>query len=159
MELGALVCVPRSPACSRCPLERACAARRDGRQAELPVRAEKRARSEVDVSVAAVVRRGSVLIARRPSQGLLAGMWSLPTLESGGRDALAAALGTRVRAELAAWSHVFTHRVWHARLFRVGARVRLPGVETRWIPLRELPAAPLPSAYAPGVRALLVQAG
>jgi len=156
MELGALVCVPRAPACDRCPLATLCAAHRDGREAGLPVRATPRAREEVEVSVAAVLRRGSVLLVRRPSKGLLAGMWSLPTLEGAGPDGLADALGAPVREEVAAWKHVFTHRVWHARLFRVGSRLGQPPRQLRWVPLPALLAAPLPSAYAPAVQALVL---
>ena len=36
MELGATVCVPRSPDCSRCPVERFCAARAAGTERSLP---------------------------------------------------------------------------------------------------------------------------
>ena len=36
MELGALVCTPKNPACESCPVERFCAARKLGRQNEIP---------------------------------------------------------------------------------------------------------------------------
>ena len=42
MELGALVCLPRNPKCSACPLSGACRARRLGLTEELPVRAPVR---------------------------------------------------------------------------------------------------------------------
>jgi A/G-specific adenine glycosylase len=38
MELGSLVCTPQVWRCDACPLEARCVARRDGLQAELPVR-------------------------------------------------------------------------------------------------------------------------
>lgn len=41
MELGALVCLPRSPRCEECPLADACQARAEGRQEDFPVRARK----------------------------------------------------------------------------------------------------------------------
>src|SRR5207247_5292414 len=36
MELGALICTPRSPRCELCPVNRVCVARHRGWQAELP---------------------------------------------------------------------------------------------------------------------------
>lgn len=78
MELGALVCTPRSPACGVCPVAEQCAARRLGLQEEIPARAE--APEIVAVREAAVVvRRGpKVLLARRPPHGRWAGMWEFP---------------------------------------------------------------------------------
>lgn len=83
MELGALVCTPRSPSCDRCPLSVACAARRDGRQNEIP--RPKRSAAKQTVHMAAVTVRdadGRVLVERRPETGLWAGIWQPPTLES-----------------------------------------------------------------------------
>src|SRR5690606_39229658 len=38
MELGALVCTPKSPGCLLCPVLAHCAGRAEGREAELPVK-------------------------------------------------------------------------------------------------------------------------
>ena len=83
MELGALVCTPKSPDCKRCPLARACASRRDGTQEEYPVKAKKK---ELPVrKVTSVIIRdakGRVLLVQNREGGLLKGLWELPTLES-----------------------------------------------------------------------------
>ena len=42
MELGALVCTPKSPDCKRCPLAKMCAARKDCSWADYPVRKGKK---------------------------------------------------------------------------------------------------------------------
>jgi A/G-specific adenine glycosylase len=78
MELGALVCTPRSPDCAACPLAGFCAARRLGLHAEIPAKAE--APETVAVREAAVVvRRGpNVLLVQRPARGRWAGMWEFP---------------------------------------------------------------------------------
>ena len=47
MELGALVCVPKNPKCSQCPVSENCFARRDGQTEEIPFKSklkEKRIR-------------------------------------------------------------------------------------------------------------------
>jgi len=80
MELGAVTCTPRDPACSRCPVARDCRARVDGTQADLPPRARRVATRAVR-SVALVARRsGRVLLRQRsPEETLLPSMWELPT--------------------------------------------------------------------------------
>ena len=83
MELGALVCTPKSPDCAKCPLARACAARRDGTQEKYPVKAKKK---ELPVrKVTAVIikdAKGRVLLVQNREGGLLKGLWELPTVEA-----------------------------------------------------------------------------
>src|SRR4051812_43553601 len=82
MELGATVCTPRDPRCGSCPLERVCVARATGRVGELPVVEEKR-KVPVVAMVAAVLRRGDlVLFARRSEGGLFGGLWEPPMVEA-----------------------------------------------------------------------------
>jgi A/G-specific adenine glycosylase len=109
MELGATVCTPRAPACSNCPLGPVCEAYREGTVEERPLRKVKRAVSEVDMAVLVAVRmdRGGQVAApgsaepksvvwppgrdgvefflrKRPTLGLLAGMWEFPGVEMKG---------------------------------------------------------------------------
>ncbi len=83
MELGALVCAPRAPRCPECPLRAACRAYERGVAAELPTRAAKRKPKRVDAIAAVIRRRGKLLMVQRPPIGLLAGMWTLPSVEVG----------------------------------------------------------------------------
>jgi A/G-specific adenine glycosylase len=78
-DLGATLCTPRRPACALCPWRDPCAARGRGIAETLPARAPKPGRP---------VRHGAhfwledgqrqVLLRRRPSAGLFAGMTELP---------------------------------------------------------------------------------
>jgi A/G-specific adenine glycosylase len=78
MELGALVCTPAAPRCSACPLAKHCAARLQGLQETIPLRAGPPNIVYVR-EVAVVVRRGCrVLLAQRPAQGRWAGLWEFP---------------------------------------------------------------------------------
>ena len=83
MELGALVCTPKSPDCAKCPLARACASRQDGTQEEYPVKAKKK---ELPVrKVTSVIikdAKGRVLLVQNREGGLLKGLWELPTVEA-----------------------------------------------------------------------------
>ena len=119
MDLGATLCAPHAPACDRCPLRSDCLARRDERQDELPVRPAKKA-IPTRAAVAALVRDadGRVLFTQRTEEGLLSGLWELPTIsvlrKPTRRDALKALREqtgiTALRAEpLGTVTHVFSH--------------------------------------------------
>ena len=86
MELGARVCTPRSPRCGSCPLRRLCVAYRLGLQETIPA-PRKAARRRREYHHAVVVRRGvgsgaRLLLERRPSSGMWADMWQVPTVEA-----------------------------------------------------------------------------
>ncbi len=104
MELGALVCTPRQPACATCPWAFACRAHAEGRAAALPVKVAKPPRPERR-AVAMLVRddRGRLCLRRRPEDGLLGGLIELPAVDPGGLPPGDwQALAGTVR-------HVFTH--------------------------------------------------
>ena len=84
MDLGATICLPKNPRCLICPLMEVCKARQNGTQEQRPV---LKPRKDVPVYVHAagvIVRRignppyVQVLLAQRPSKGLLGGMWEFP---------------------------------------------------------------------------------
>jgi len=78
MELGALVCTPRAPACDECPLARDCAAHRQGIVDQIPPPPAP-PRIEQVREAAVVLRRGArVLLVQRPDGGRWAGMWEFP---------------------------------------------------------------------------------
>ncbi|HEY8426965.1 MAG TPA: A/G-specific adenine glycosylase [Sandaracinaceae bacterium] len=124
MELGARVCTPLSPRCGECPIARECAARAQGRTAELPV--PKPRKPPVRVEVAAVVATradGSVALVRS-ERALFGGLYAPPMAEGRGRAAALAALrGAGVRARVEASSaarleHVLSHRVIDVEVWR-----------------------------------------
>ena len=132
MELGATVCVPRRPRCSRCPVESFCAARAAGREGELPERREGRRAADkalLATEAAWLVRRGRLLLARRPARGLYGGLWELPQAER--PDALGGALGLTASTSprpLCEHRQELSHRRLHIRVWRLTARgrARLP---------------------------------
>lgn len=146
MELGALVCTPKSPGCLTCPVMAQCAGRLAGKERELPVKTKaKPPRPELRLAALIVgtgPRAGQVLVRRRPDRGLLARMWELPHIElakgssetalfGGNDDAVHRQLARRLAAELMretglpvrplGWredaEHVFSHIHWHMRVY------------------------------------------
>lgn len=120
MELGATVCVPNgAPFCEKCPWEALCAARKEGRTGELPVKSRAKARKIEKRTVLIIRRGGKVAIRRRPPKGLLAGLYELPNVEGAlGRGEVLELAGqilpgaVRVK-KLDDAKHIFSHVEWH----------------------------------------------
>lgn len=79
MELGAVICVPNgAPKCEECPLASQCRSRASGTTEKFPVKSKGKSRRIEDRTVL-VIRDGErVAIRRRPSRGLLAGLYEFP---------------------------------------------------------------------------------
>lgn len=78
MDLGALVCRPRSPDCAGCPVSASCLAFRSGRAGELPLRVARKPRPRRFGTAWWVEATDRVALVRRPERGLLGGMLGLP---------------------------------------------------------------------------------
>lgn len=161
MELGALICTPTSPKCLACPVAEHCKARREGAQDRLPVKARAKAPRPVDV-VAGVVWQGErVLIARRPPDGLLGGLWEFPggerPLGLTWEQAVHAVLREKysmvleIEAHLTNVRHVFSHLVWDLRAYTARAAQDSPvppeGADLRWVLPAELSTYAMPVAH------------
>lgn len=154
MELGAMVCTPRTPRCLECPLRSACIAHREGAADRIP-RPKKAAARRVVHHHAVVVRRGTkVLIEQRPTSGLWSSMWQAPTIESEsalGVEAIARALRERlgdasaetaVLRRVGSFVHVTTHRDVRVTVHLVESRRR----KGRWVDAAELESVPMGEA-------------
>lgn len=120
MELGRTICKPRMPLCEACPIRAHCLAYERGTQAQRPVKAPRPQTPHYDVA-AGIIRGadGRILIAQRPLEGLLGGLWEFPggkrekgeTMEACLKRELREELGIEVRVgELfVKVKHAFTH--------------------------------------------------
>lgn len=120
MELGQKICRPKNPHCGACPLRTSCRAFAAGTQAARPVRGKRAPTPHFDVT-AGLIRdeRSRLLIAQRPLDGLLGGLWEFPGGKREGRESLADCLRRELREELAievdvgqrfaVVDHAFTH--------------------------------------------------
>ena len=82
MDIGACVCVPNgTPHCGECPWEKLCRAKAEGRIDELP-RRKKQKQRRIEERTILVIRDGErVLLKKRPSKGLLAGLYEPVNIE------------------------------------------------------------------------------
>lgn len=120
MQLGQLVCRPRTPLCGDCPLADDCLALRNGAVELRPVRAKRAKIPHFDVA-AGLIRGedGRLLIAQRPLDGLLGGLWEFPGGKCEPGESLPDCLRRELREELAidvevgdcvaVAQHAFTH--------------------------------------------------
>ena len=128
MDLGATICLPNgTPLCHHCPLVGVCAGFACGKAASLPRKSSPKARRTQQKTVFLITMMGKIVLRRRPSRGLLAGLWEPPTVD-GTLDAGAAALllsqwgfSPHTLVEQPTARHIFTHiewdmTVWHAEV-------------------------------------------
>jgi A/G-specific adenine glycosylase len=87
MDLGATICVPRNPRCLICPVMNLCKARQNGTQDQRPVMKPKKEVPHYIQAAGVIVQRKKVLLAQRPSNGLLGGMWEFPNARVDGDPA------------------------------------------------------------------------
>ena len=113
MELGATVCTPRKPKCLLCPLNESCLALQETNPEELPIRESRKKRPTLTrLAVLSQNQEGQIWLARRPANGLLGGLWALPSLPTEDPADLAS-LGVILTDETVTVEHAFTHQIWH----------------------------------------------
>jgi A/G-specific adenine glycosylase len=102
MELGRVICTPRSPDCGHCPVSEYCEAYRLGLQEQRPVKTPKAKTPHYDVT-AGVIRRqdGKMLIAQRPVNKMLGGLWEFPGGKRHPGESLSECLCREIDEELA----------------------------------------------------------
>ena len=158
MDLGSSICTARNPVCDNCPIANCCAAFHAGRQNELPVKVSKPRIPHYTVTAAVIKKDGKILLARRPENGLLAGLWEYPggKLEKG--EDLHGCLKREIHEELGIdidlggrigiYKHAYTHfkvtlYAFHAEILDHGAPQPLEASELYWADVEELQSFPM----------------
>ena len=120
IELGAIVCVPNgAPKCEECPLSALCQAKAKGCQERLPVKKKAKERRIEERTVFIFKDNHMVAIRKRPSKGLLAGLYEFPNVVGHLSVEEAAAYGKSIGLmpvrvqKLGSAKHIFSHVEWH----------------------------------------------
>ena len=151
MDLGATICVPSNPRCLICPVMRLCKARELGIQNERPVLTAKKAGPHHVAVAGVIVRNGRVLLAQRPSQGLLGGMWEFPNGRVRGKPAASVAktlrdlygLEVECSEPLGVVEHGYSHFSISVHAFKC-TPVAIPRRKNfKWVPFRQLAEYPM----------------
>lgn len=168
MDLGATICIPKSPRCGVCPVRSGCMANSFGNANELPRRAVKRAKPRKFGFIYWISNEsGQILFERRPANGLLGGMVGLPTSEwvdlaAGAmprHPKLVTGLKTRKICRDARVFHSFTHfdLELEGRRLQTTKRV-LMGENYFWVNAEKIPSLGLPSVFKKSVNIMVVNA-
>jgi A/G-specific adenine glycosylase len=125
MDLGATVCLARSPQCLLCPVQAHCAARRAGTQEQFPIKTRKLKRGRRDNAWLWLTRGDELWLCQRPDSGVWAGLWSLPEFESAQALEQASAGWPGESVVLPSFTHVLTHLDWtlHPLRWSLPARI------------------------------------
>ncbi len=148
MELGERVCLPNTtPRCEECPLAAVCEGHRQKVEILLPIRTAKKAR-RVETRTVLVIVTGEdtprVLLHKRASNGLLAGLWELPNvLADDGADVVNDVLKRfEITAEhiqpIGEGVHLFSHIEWQMRGYFVRVSAFPPPKEYVWATMEEV---------------------
>jgi A/G-specific adenine glycosylase len=115
MDLGAMICTPRHPACGGCPAAPGCLARLRGIVDRIPP--AKAALQPVSVEMTAIVvrRAGACLLVRRGEGRLMSGLWEFPLAHATAGSTVeefARSLGAKVAGRMGRVRHSITrHRI------------------------------------------------
>ena len=168
MELGATVCLPNGePQCDKCPWQDMCIARKEERIAELPVKKKPKKR-RIEERTVFLIRDGEkIVLKKRPSKGLLAGMYEFPN-ESGYMDRKEVVsyvdkmnLTPLYVERLPDAKHIFSHVEWHM----AGYLIRVEELEEQSSKILFAETAdfqknyPMPSAFAAYMEYLNIRFG
>ncbi|TCS82580.1 A/G-specific adenine glycosylase [Tepidibacillus fermentans] len=161
MELGATVCTPKSPLCLLCPVMDFCEGRKEGNQDQLPVKAKKKGQKIVYRVGLIMQKEGKVAFVKRPSDGLLANMWELPSLESENplsnqewQEKIKEEFGIELTLNQP-WmtiDHIFSHLKWKLVIYRVDDSQPLANISKQsknwnWMNQSEIEKLSFPKAY------------
>ncbi|MBL7950527.1 MAG: A/G-specific adenine glycosylase [Flavobacteriales bacterium] len=145
MELGAIVCTPKSPRCGECPLAAKCMARSTDRIAELPVKAGKTKVRGRHFNYIRIVDKRALFLLKRTGKDIWQGLYELPLIET--EKAMtpkaferwlgeAFGKGWIVEGTHGPVKHVLSHQVIHAMFWEVRPPKSFKP-PTEWIAVRE----------------------
>ena len=148
MELGALVCTPRSPKCDVCPINKLCVAQKEGLQEQIPNLSKREAATARRFIAFVVERDGKYLVRQRPASVVNAHLWEFPNMEAmtatkGGREPFQS-----ISSEpLCTIKHSITRyritlEVWRAKLVTPSKKIH-----GRWLKLEQLRKLAFSSAH------------
>lgn len=162
MDLGATICIPKTPRCGVCPVRQNCQGRIKGLQNELPMRKEKAARPKRIGYIYWVQNsKGHILFEKRPDSGLLGGMNGFPTTEwkSSGRVSHISAMKIPDNYKMIRNLKVY-HTFTHFDLELQGIVLDAPkGFRCKpdqfWVPVEEIHILGLPTVFKKFARLML----
>ena len=161
MELGARICSHQNPDCNICPLTDNCIACNQVRTEEIPYKSKANKRPHHTIGVGIIVNaNGKVLIALRPDDVMLGGMWEFPGGKKKTNETIRESVVRELNEELGVdveidrffmkLNHAYSHFTitLHAYICNITSGRPHPAAsqEIRWVDIDELADYPFPKA-------------
>lgn len=161
MEVGATICTPSNPDCEKCPLQGGCVAHKTVKTDEIPYKSPKKKRPHHQIGVGIVMNEDKeVLIALRPEDAMLGGMWEFPGGKQEEDEEMEQTVIRELKEELGVdvaitkpfmkLDHAYSHFkiTMHAYLCELvdGKPNPQSSQEIKWISIDELEDYPFPKA-------------
>jgi len=149
MDLGAGICSRKRPACSTCPLSETCKAYARGKAEAYPESRPRKKRPVRNTSMLLLLRKGEVLLEKRPPAGVWGGLWCFPEIQPGSEK-------LAWKKTLPVLRHEFTHftlDITPIVCFLGSASPRAAEPGQIWLPVEEAIGAAIPAP----VRTLLAR--
>jgi len=156
MELGALVCTSRQPACPSCPLSMHCTALREDRIPELPVRAKSPLRRKRYFHYLVIQEGNCLWMGRRETKDIWKGLYEFPLIETSRNISPVALVRTRAWMDFFGkqnvrptkvselFRHILSHQEILARFYRIQSNDPLHPEGYEKVCDRELHRYPVP---------------
>ncbi len=126
MDLGAIVCTPKSPKCLICPWQKFCRSAGQSDVEKIPLRKKPEKKEKYGKVFLISNQAGEILIRKRTEKGLLSGLYEFPWQEAA--EVCRGATDTGIEV-----SHVFTHfklvlriYIWKTEEIRYSGQFVLP---------------------------------
>jgi A/G-specific adenine glycosylase len=160
MDLGATICLPKSPNCIACPVSQSCLAYQEGVQNKLPEKSPTKKVPHYDFIAAIIQKGGKVLIKKRPEKGLLGGLWEFPSGKIASKEGLSqgAYLDELIEKEVGSQvsllplaiqiKHAFTHFKMTLHLFSgTVKKAALSDSSLKWVSIEQLSEYPFSASH------------
>lgn len=160
MELGATICTPANPNCTHCPINTGCVAYKTLKTDEIPYKSPARKRPHHQIGVGIIKKGDEVLIALRPDDAMLGGLWEFPGGKKKEGEDIKKTVNRELKEELGVdveiskpfmkLDHAYSHFkiTLHAFICKLEKGVPEPRTsqQIQWVSISELDQFPFPKA-------------
>ena len=139
MDLGATICTPRKPLCSRCPVSRNCKANLCNDQAFFPQKKARIVRPEKSLAFLVYHNdKGKIYLVKRPNKGVWGGLWSFAECEDTETAITATIKEHNLKASIVSSLPKFKHSFTHYHLWIRPIIINSPGLEKNYHNINKL---------------------
>jgi len=158
MELGALICTPANPQCPKCPLEKACGARKAGKQLGFPEPTPRKKWVKLNEEMHLIVRgdpsHWEGLLLKTKASEWRGGLWDLlpdPAFQKSKFEKLKALSTHEIKLVVTHHKILRKIRVWKC----ANVPQKKVSEELRWVPLSEFSTLPHGSGLRKSLKTVL----